>query len=174
VQQVDCFLDYLPDNGASTTVRLALRVGGTGAQSIVATASADRDSDPSDNATTLTFQLASPQTPPVTRPSTPQRPTTGNAKANVLTGTSGNNVLRGLGGDDKLYGRGGNDTLYGGTGNDLLDGGLGLDRLLGGTGNDTMKARDGRRDIVDCGPGRDTAVVDRRDAVRGCEIVRRG
>ena len=199
--KVDCFLDYLPNNGASTTVRLALRVTGSGPQSIAATASSDRESDPSDNATTLTFQLGTPPTttPPVIRPTAPK--TTGNAGANVLTGTSGNNVLRGLGGNDRLYGRGGNDTLYGGTGNDRLDGGLGLDRLLGGTGNDTLlggagndrldggtgldrllggtgndtlNARDGRREIVDCGPGRDTAIVDRRDAVRGCELVRRG
>ena len=174
-QKVDCFLDYLPDNGASTTVRFAVRVSGTGPQSITATASADRDSDPTDNATTLTFTLTAPPSalPPVSRP-TPQVRTTGDAKANVLNGTSKNNVLRGLGGNDRLYGRGGNDTLYGGAGNDLLDGGLGLDRLFGGTGNDTIRARDGRRDVVDCGPGRDTAVVDRRDAVRGCETVRRG
>jgi hypothetical protein len=33
--------------------------------------------------------------------------------------------------------------------------------------------RDGRRDIVGCGPGRDTAVADATDVVRGCEVVRR-
>jgi Ca2+-binding RTX toxin-like protein len=72
-----------------------------------------------------------------------------------------------------LLGGKGNDVLSGGPGNDVLDGGTGLDRLYGGPGNDTLRARDGQRDVVDCGPGRDAATVDRLDRVSGCEIVRR-
>ena len=67
----------------------------------------------------------------------------------------------------------GNDVLYGGRGDDRLDGGPGRDRLFGGPGNDMLRARDGARDVVDCGPGRDTAVIDRFDRVSGCETVRR-
>ena len=55
---------------------------------------------------------------------------------------------------------------------DRLDGGGGRDVLNGGHGNDVIDARDGRRDLVRCGPGIDLALVDPRDVVRGCEIVR--
>jgi Ca2+-binding RTX toxin-like protein len=63
--------------------------------------------------------------------------------------------------------------LRGLAGNDLLDGGRGADRLDGGSGNDTLAARDGTRDTVACGPGRDKATVDSLDRVSGCETVRR-
>jgi Ca2+-binding RTX toxin-like protein len=45
--------------------------------------------------------------------------------------------------------------------------------LDGGAGNDRISARDGERDRVRCGPGRDTAIVDRGDRVKGCEVVKR-
>lgn len=170
IQRLDCFLDYLP-NGGTTKVLFSVRVAGGGAQTLTAAAGADRDSDPSDNAASLTFQVRSVVVPSSVVPSGTK---IGTAGANVLTGDAGANILSGLGGSDRLFGRGGNDTLYGGAGNDLLDGGLGLDRYFGGTGRDTIRARDGRRERIDCGPGRDTAIVDKGDAVRGCEIVRRG
>jgi Ca2+-binding RTX toxin-like protein len=97
----------------------------------------------------------------------------GSARADRITGTAANDVMYGLGGGDLLRALAGNDVLYGGRGNDVLDGGLGLDRLFGGPGNDMLRARDGRRDVVDCGAGRDTAIVDRVDRVSGCELVRR-
>ena len=97
----------------------------------------------------------------------------GTSRADRLRGTPGPDVLRGLAGNDTLLGLGGADRLEGGPGADALDGGPGADRLLGGLGTDTIRARDGLRDIVDCGPGRDVAVVDRRDSVRNCEVVRR-
>jgi hypothetical protein len=40
-------------------------------------------------------------------------------------------------------------------------------------GNDIIRAQDQERDTVDCGPGRDVASVDKRDVVKGCEIVHR-
>ena len=43
-----------------------------------------------------------------------------------------------------------------------------------GPGDDTLRARDGKADRVRCGPGHDVAVVDKRDRVSGCEVVRRG
>ena len=43
----------------------------------------------------------------------------------------------------------------------------------GGGGDDTINARDGVRDMVDCGPGDDLARVDRLDVVSGCEQVNR-
>jgi hypothetical protein len=36
-----------------------------------------------------------------------------------------------------------------------------------------VNARNGRVEVVDCGKGADSATVDRRDTVRGCERVAR-
>ena len=100
-----------------------------------------------------------------------------------LTGGAGDDRLGGTAGSDKLSGGAGNDLLSGGTGEDTLDGGTGNDRLNGGTrvnrykggsGNDAINARNGRVETVDCGSGRrDSATVDRRDRVRGCERIKR-
>ena len=108
-----------------------------------------------------------------------------------LEGAGGDDVLLGGGGDDRLFGRFGADVLDGGAGNDELEGGRGRDTLRGGAGNDQLNggfdpdrlqggpgadrliARSGGKDVVDCGPGRDTAIVDRADTVRGCERVSR-
>jgi Tol biopolymer transport system component len=81
-----------------------------------------------------------------------------------IEGTERSDMLRGTGLRDLVYGFAGDDTIEGRGGDDALFGGPGADRLL---------ARDGRRDTVDCGPGRDLAVVDRRDVVRACERVTR-
>jgi hypothetical protein len=97
----------------------------------------------------------------------------GTPYADVLDGRGGKDVLQGLGGNDRLDGGSGNDRLLGGPGKDHLVGGSGKDRLDGGSGNDVISARDGRRDVVRCGPGRDSATVDRTDDVRGCERVHR-
>ena len=88
-------------------------------------------------------------------------------------GTTRRDVLTGTAHADRLYGRGGNDVLLGLAGADLLDGGPGGDRLDGGAGNDTIKAKDGVRDRVACGAGRDTVTADRADTLAGCESVRR-
>lgn len=87
-----------------------------------------------------------------------------------------------------LYGRGGGDLLianafagpanvYGGTGNDRIQGAeYYADGLEGGSGNDRIRAREGKKpvkDTVKCGPGFDTAIVDRLDRVSGCERVLR-
>jgi hypothetical protein len=45
------------------------------------------------------------------------------------------------------------------------------DLLEPGAGDDTVQARDGGVDVVDCGTGVDTAVVDPEDLVVGCESV---
>ncbi len=87
----------------------------------------------------------------------------GTAGAAVRTGTPRPDALRGTPGADTLTGRGGADRLVGGPGRD---------RLNGGPGNDTIDARDGRPgDTVNCGPGVDTARVDRGDRTIACERV---
>jgi hypothetical protein len=117
---------------------------------------------------------------------------TGTNGPDLLIGTVAGDRLRGLRGNDTLRGNAGNDCLEGGAGRDRLLGGLGRDRLLGGNGNDvltggpgrntylagagndTVRARNGRRETINCGKGRrDVAHVDRRDRVRGCERVTR-
>jgi Ca2+-binding RTX toxin-like protein len=91
-----------------------------------------------------------------------------------VAGHKGHDVLRGRRGADRLFAGPGRDIVRGGLGRDRVRGGAGRDRLLGGAGIDIVFARDRRRDVVKCGKGRrDRAVVDRRDRVRGCEVVRR-
>jgi Ca2+-binding RTX toxin-like protein len=99
---------------------------------------------------------------------------TGSARRNVLLGGGGRDELTGLGGGDTIDGGPGADRIDGGDGSDVLLGGPGLDLLLGGAGNDRAEARDGSRDGVDCGDGRDAVSADRRDRVNAdCERVRR-
>jgi hypothetical protein len=101
----------------------------------------------------------------------------------TVYGAAGNDKLTGGDGNDKLFGGDGNDTLSGGKGKDALDGGKGNDRLTGGTevntykggsGDDTVNAKNGKVDTIDCGAGKkDSANVDKRDKVKGCEKVKR-
>ncbi len=100
-----------------------------------------------------------------------------------LFGESGNDSLDGGYDDDMLAGGAGNDRLFGGAGNDKLYGEAGIDRLIagggrnvidGGAGNDSIEARNGERDRVICGPGRDRVRADRYDRLNGCEIVSYG
>ena len=115
----------------------------------------------------------------------------GTARADVLRGLGGNDRLRGRGGRDRLFGGRGSDRLSGGEGRDvlrggphgdLLVGGGAADLLRGGTGADTIRARDGQRDRISCGPGRDKATLDARDVILDatgakpqgrCEVVHR-
>lgn len=99
------------------------------------------------------------------------RPVTGTSKGETLRGTQGPDEIRGYGGADRLLGYRGDDLLVGGAGADIIVGGLGNDRLWGGPGNDRLNSRDGMRDQVTCGPGRDTVIKDARDVVaRDCEL----
>ncbi len=117
---------------------------------------------------------------------------TGTPGNDVICGLGGNDVIRGGGGNDVIlagpgndivYGGPGNDTILGGPGNDVLRGNAGNDRIEGGAGNDTLLGGPGRDtllggpgadkfysvdnsvDVVDGGPGTDTATVDKHDRV---------
>ena len=91
----------------------------------------------------------------------------------VVLGRAGADRVTGGAGADTVDGEAGADVLAGGPGDDALTGGPGLDRLFGGPGRDLIRARNGGRDRVDCGPGRDTAILDARDVALRCEVVRR-
>jgi hypothetical protein len=115
----------------------------------------------------------------------------GTNKSETLTGGDDGDVILGFGGKDRIRGRRGHDCLLGGRGSDVIRGERGNDRLTGGRGrdvlvggpglnaydagpgNDYVNARNGRRERVRCGRGRDRARVDRRDRVRSCERVSR-
>jgi uncharacterized repeat protein (TIGR01451 family) len=106
----------------------------------------------------------------------------GGEGADVLDGDGGDDTLSGGDGRDRLFGGAGNDRVLGGAkgdemhgdaGNDQLFPGTGRDRVWGGAGNDVISARDGSRDVIDCGAGLDRVTADRRDRLRGCERVSR-
>lgn len=93
-------------------------------------------------------------------------------------GGRGNDDINGGRGDDRINGGAGDDRLRGGRGDDVLTDDNGVDRFNGGAGDDRINARDRRgrddaRDVVDCGPGDDTTVVDDDDVVLHCEHVER-
>ena len=105
----------------------------------------------------------------------------GTAGADRLIGTPKADMLKGKGGRDVLIGRTGPDRLFGGRGPDTLRGGPGRDEFntrrsgysAGGQGNDRIFARDRAADLIDCGAGFDTVVVDKfEDGVFNCERIR--
>ena len=61
--------------------------------------------------------------------------------------------------------------MSGGPGNDRIDPGTDRDHVSAGAGKDRIVSVDRRRDVIDCGPGRDEAIVDAVDRTRRCEIV---
>jgi Tol biopolymer transport system component len=107
----------------------------------------------------------------------------GSAGSDRISGGRGKDRLSGLGGSDCISGGGGNDVLSGGKGNDTLSGGAGNDRITagpgrnkvsGGAGNDRISVRNHKRDVVNCGKGKkDRVIADKRDKLRGCELVKR-
>jgi Ca2+-binding RTX toxin-like protein len=95
---------------------------------------------------------------------------------NVDIGTTEHLRVNAGGGNDTIKGFKGLAGLIasefnGDDGNDAIRGTDGEDRLNGGTGHDLLRSRDRAEDLVDCGPGFDLAIVDRRDFLRGCNIV---
>jgi Ca2+-binding RTX toxin-like protein len=112
---------------------------------------------------------------------------TGSSRGEHMTLRAGDDRANGGRGDDDINGGRGNDHINGGAGDDRLRGGggddvltddNGTDRFSGGTGDDRINARDRRgrddgRDVVDCGAGDDTALVDDDDVVLHCEHVER-
>lgn len=107
---------------------------------------------------------------------------TGDDAGEVVFAFDGNDTVKGRRGHDCLIGQKDNDRLEGGPDSDRLTGGRGSDILIGGPGlnaydagpgNDYVSARNGKRELVRCGPGHDRVRADRRDRLRNCERVSR-
>jgi N-acetylglucosamine-6-sulfatase len=88
-------------------------------------------------------------------------------------GTDGNDSRTGSARYDIICAGNGDDRVSAGAGPDWIFPGDGHDTVLGGRGDDHVLARDGKRDDVSCGRGRDVVLADARDRVTGCEVVRR-
>lgn len=103
----------------------------------------------------------------------------GSAGDDKMLALDGGDTLYGVGGMDALKGKGGGDEIFGGEGNDIVKGGFGKDRVDGGEGDDLVRggthsaANDQARDVLICGPGRDTVFFVRgQDVLQDCEIKR--
>src|SRR5262245_53917313 len=97
------------------------------------------------------------------------KPTVARPTAGDVLGTRGNDRLVGTSGADAIFSFGGRDDVQGDAGDDLIDGGNKEDVIDAGRGNDRIRAYDGYRDIVRCGPGHDVAYVDALDVLSDCE-----
>jgi hypothetical protein len=98
--------------------------------------------------------------------------TVGSKGADNLEGTDRRDSICARGGADRIDVRAGNDFVDAGAGDDTVIGGPGRDVITSGEGRDVILVRDGRRDRVTCGTGRDAVVADRLDRVAAdCEKV---
>jgi RTX calcium-binding nonapeptide repeat (4 copies) len=116
----------------------------------------------------------------------------GTDKNDRLHGKDGDDEIRALGGRDVIVGgvgndavymgpgddfiqpedpRGGDDVIYGGSGDDFLQANKGADVMYGGDGSDDVfEARDGQRDKLYCGEGKDRYYAEKIDYVdSSCE-----
>jgi Ca2+-binding RTX toxin-like protein len=73
---------------------------------------------------------------------------------------------------DTLVGNAASQVIWGGDGKDVIEGGGSRDFLYGEGDDDLLRTRDGVKDAVDCGLGRDTIVMgrDTEAPMLGCEI----
>ncbi len=95
--------------------------------------------------------------------------TSARSRGRTIRGTRRNDVLVGGPAKDRIFGLAGNDRVVGKGGADVLDGGPGKDVIMGGAGADRIDVADGSPDRVDCGPGHDRVVSDRKDTLAHCE-----
>jgi Ca2+-binding RTX toxin-like protein len=97
----------------------------------------------------------------------------GSIDGDEIRSRAGNDRVNAQSGDDCVIAGKGRDRVKGADGDDKLVGGGQNDRLKGGDGADVIKARRGGKDKVNCGKGKDRAVIDKKDKARkSCEKVR--
>lgn len=158
-----------PSGAASAALAVVLLAGGLGAGLVLGMG----ESRSAEEAQPGAIADSSPEAPVLVGPDGTRHvcTVTGTAGNDALEGTSSDDVLCGLGGDDVLNGKDGIDVVLGGGGDDMLIGGPGADRLYGGSGNDRLDARDGSRDLLDGGVGRDRTEAGRLDQATHVEAV---
>jgi Ca2+-binding RTX toxin-like protein len=97
-----------------------------------------------------------------------------NARRHRIVGSRHADRIAALAGDDAVHARAGRDRVKAGDGDDRVHGdahsdlllaGDGADKQSGGRGNDTLHTRDGEADEIDCGRGRDRALLDEQDVI---------
>jgi Ca2+-binding RTX toxin-like protein len=98
--------------------------------------------------------------------------TSGVALAKNIAGTDQGEKIVGTKFADHIKAMGGDDVVLGWAGPDKIRGGNDNDKQYGGRGNDVIYSEGGFRDLVNCGKGTDTAYVDSKDRVVGCERKR--
>jgi Ca2+-binding RTX toxin-like protein len=87
----------------------------------------------------------------------------GNDRSNTLVGTPNGDAIYAYGGADRIDARGGGDALHLGGASD---------KGHGGRGDDYIRAVDGSKDDISCGPGSDRVRANLGDNVlEGCEKV---
>ena len=86
-QVIDCFLDFIP-NGSSTKVSFAVRVSGSGAQTLSAVARADQDANLADNGSSITLNVTAASPPPPPPPPPPPNPVLKQLAGRVLQGVA--------------------------------------------------------------------------------------
>jgi Ca2+-binding RTX toxin-like protein len=96
----------------------------------------------------------------------------GVALAKNIVGTESGQKIVGTKFADRINALGGDDVVLGYAGPDKIRGGDDNDKQYGGRGNDIIYSEGGFRDLVNCGRGTDTAYVDSKDRVVGCERKR--
>jgi Ca2+-binding RTX toxin-like protein len=99
----------------------------------------------------------------------------------IIHGTPDDERLVAGEGDDRIFARGGDDRVRALAGDDRVRDGRGSDRVWLGRGNDTaVTLSDAERDVIHCGPGRDTVIIQHRgrgpslevaDRLIRCEVV---
>jgi hypothetical protein len=97
-----------------------------------------------------------------------------------VQGGAGDDEIRGTGSADGVFGGEGRDVIHARAGDDVIGGGLGNDRLFlqrgqdivyASRGDDRIHSDDRKRDVVNCGMGRDTVDRNGTDELHFCEVA---
>jgi hypothetical protein len=173
---VNCGLGTLKRSQPATVIAVIRAPSAGDVTSTASVSSPLTDAAPGNNTSSVTASVkgGTPQPAPQPQPTACSNVISGTPKNDRLKGTPNGDTIRGRAAADRVKGLAGNDCLFGDGGADRIVGGAGSDRISGGAGNDVIRAKDGTRDVIRCGAGRDTVVADRSDKVRkDCERVRR-
>ncbi len=77
-------------------------------------------------------------------------------------------MIYGLGGNNLIYEDVSVDAVNAEAENDTMAGGKDTDVMSGSSGNDRIDSREGQRNVVNGGSGKDSCAKGRKDTVGGC------